>query len=129
MFVPKFMKFSLIAFAKEFPSCYDSLSMSFDTNDTIVLPLFSTRHVMSFSAGGKMGRRRTQTLIDSLTNVGGEKSFVDFTDLAGEITPLRYAVAEFRSLVLFSCCRPYRDLDRYLLFLLGEEGYYNYYYK
>ena len=40
-----------------------SKSKSCEVIETIELPLFSTFQATSFSAGGKMGLRRTQTLI------------------------------------------------------------------
>lgn len=55
---------------------------------------------------------------------------VDFTDLAGEITPNLFAVAEVRPLGLKLCYAPTTpclDFDRYWLLRRGEIGYEAYY--
>ena len=93
--------------------------------ETTECPLFSTFQAISFSVGGRIGRRRIQTFIGSFTKVCGINSVPDVTDRAGEIKPYLFAAADMRPLGLLIFYMFDRDLDR--LICLGDYSYECYY--
>ena len=107
IFGPKFIKFSLRELETELES-----SISLVLIETTECPLFSTFQAISSSVGGRIGRRRIQTLIGSFTKVCGVISLPDVTDRAGDIIPYLFAAADIRPLGLLIFCMFDRDLDR-----------------